>query len=111
MNSLYSRFGINPKSTTTEVCDEDRYKHLIRHSELIFGDMLSDNYYIIAYHSDTEMGSDYWNPPKNSAVQLAVVITASARIYMYPYISREDCHYMDTDSVVLGQPLHEEVIS
>ncbi|KAF7154287.1 hypothetical protein RHSIM_Rhsim01G0136300 [Rhododendron simsii] len=83
----------------------------IWHSELIFGDMLSDNYYIVAYHSNTGTGSDYWNPSKNFAVQLAAAITASARIYMYPYISREDYHYMDTDSVVLGQPLLEEVIS
>ena len=111
MNSLYGRFGINPKSTITEVCDEDRYKHLIRHSELIFGDMLSENYYIVAYHSNTETASDYWNPPKNSAVQLAAAITASARIYMHPYISREDCYYTDTDSVVLGLPLPKEVVS
>ncbi|XP_050233250.1 DNA polymerase-like [Mercurialis annua] len=111
MNSLYGRFGINPKSTTTEVCDENRYKYLIRHSELIFGDMLSENNYIVAYHSNTETGSDYWNPSKHSAVQLAAAITASARIYMYPYISREDCYYTDTDSVVLGHPLPEEVIS
>lgn len=111
MNSLYGRFGINPKSTTTEVCDEDRYKHLIRHSELIFGDMLSENNYIVAYHSNTGTDPDYWNPPKNSAVQLAAAITASARIYMYPYISREDCYYTDTDSVVLGQPLPSEVLS
>ena len=111
MNSLYGRFGINPKSTITEVCDSARYKHLIRYSELIFGDMLSENNYIVAYHSNTGTGSDYWNPPKNSAVQLAAAITASARIYMYPYISREDCYYTDTDSVVLGQPLPEEVIS
>lgn len=111
MNSLYGRFGINPKSTITEVCDEDRYKDLLRHSELIFGDMLSENYYIVAYHSNTETGSDYWNPPKNSAVQLAAAITATARIYMYPYISREDCYYTDTDSVVLGHPLPKEEIS
>lgn len=32
-------------------------------------------------------------------------------MYMYPYISGEDCYYTDTDSVVLGQPLADEVIS
>jgi hypothetical protein len=113
MNSLYGRFGINPKSTITEVCDEDRLKYLIRHSELIFSDMLSENNYIVAYHSNTgkSSSSDDWNPPKISAVQLAAAITAYARIHMYPYISREDCYYTDTDSVVLGQPLPEELIS
>lgn len=30
---------------------------------------------------------------------------------MYPYISRPDCYYTDTDSVVLGSPLPEEEIS
>lgn len=111
MNSLYGRFGIHPKSTTTEVCDLHRYNDLIKHSELIFGDMLSYNNYIVAYHCNTEKGLDYWKPPKNSAVQLAAAITASARIYMFPYISREDCYYTDTDSVVLGQPLPIEMIS
>ncbi|KAL0386792.1 UNVERIFIED_CONTAM: DNA polymerase [Sesamum latifolium] len=47
---------------------------------------------------------------RGSAIQLAAAITASARIYMYPFISREDCYYTDTDSVVLGQPLPEEWI-
>nr|GEY68821.1 DNA polymerase [Tanacetum cinerariifolium] len=30
---------------------------------------------------------------------------------MYLYISRDDCYYIDTDSVVLSQPLPEELIS
>nr|YP_010127582.1 DNA-polymerase-like [Bougainvillea spectabilis]QPP04906.1 DNA-polymerase-like [Bougainvillea spectabilis] len=116
MNSLYGRFGINPISTTTEICDENRYKYLIRHSDLIMGEMLNDNNYIVSYHSNTLSGdvisgNHYWNPPKNSAIQLAAAITAAARIYMYPYISREDCYYTDTDSVVLGQPLPKEEIS
>nr|GEY54971.1 DNA polymerase-like [Tanacetum cinerariifolium] len=54
---------------------------------------------------------DQWKPPSNSAVQLAVAITASVRIHMYPYISRDDCYYTDTDSVVLGNPLNEEELS
>lgn len=73
--------------------------------------MLSENKYIVSYHSNTDKGEDYWNPPKYSAVQIAAAITASARIYMYPYISREDCYYTDTDSIVLGQPLPNELIS
>ncbi|KAF3433475.1 hypothetical protein FNV43_RR24577 [Rhamnella rubrinervis] len=87
MNSLYGRFGINPKSTTTE------------------------NNYIVSYHINIRKDTEHWNPLKNSAVQLAAAITASARIHMYPYISREDCYYTDTNSVVLGQPLPDEVVS
>ncbi len=48
---------------------------------------------MVSYHSNMEKGLDYWKPPKNSAVQLAAAITVSASIYMYKYISREDCYY------------------
>lgn len=111
MNSLYGRLGINPKSTITEICDEDRYNRLIRDSELIFGEKLSEDSFIVSYHSDSSANSDHWEPPKLSAVQLAAAITASARIHMYPYISREDCYYTDTDSVVLKEALSKEDIS
>lgn len=111
MNSLYGRFGINPQSTITDICDKDQYNRIIRNSEFIFGDMISENNYIVAYHSNTDKGSDYWNPPKNSAVQLAAAITASARIYMYSYTSREDCYYTDTDSVVLSNPIPDDKVS
>ena len=110
MNSLYGRLGINPKCTITNVCSEKEYKDFMRNCELRYSDKLSENTYIVSYLSNTKTGSDYWNPPKYSAVQLAAAITASARIYMYPYISRDDCYYTDTDSVVLGHPLPEEVI-
>jgi hypothetical protein len=109
MNSLYGRFGIHPMGTITEVCDNKRHKLLIRKTELISTDELSDSKYIVTYRSNTE--TDYWDPPKNSAVQIAAAITAYARIYMYPYTSREDCYYTDTDSVVLSKPLPEELIS
>lgn len=112
MNSLYGRFGINPKSSLTEICDENRYKHLFRNNEIIYIDMLCNNIYIVTYFSNTENTQmDLWNPPKNSAVQLAAAITASARIHMYPFISKDDCYYTDTDSVVLGHPLPKDVIS
>ena len=46
-----------------------------------------------------------------SAVRLSAAVTAYALIHMYPYISRDDCYYTDTDSVVLRSPLLDEVIS
>ncbi|KAM7249945.1 hypothetical protein ACFE04_019724 [Oxalis oulophora] len=109
MNSLYGRFGINPISSKTEICDDIRYEYLLKHCNLTNSNFLTENKHIVSYH--TNMDKDDWNPPKNSAVQIAAAITANARIYMHPYISREDCYYTDTDSVVLGQPLPEEMIS
>ncbi|GJY02972.1 DNA polymerase-like protein [Tanacetum coccineum] len=111
MNSLYGRFGINPKSTITEVCNFKRYTDVVSFEGFIHRDMLSENNFIVSYYTNTGNDRTRWSPPKNSAVQLAADITASARIYMYPYISRDDCYYTDTDSVVLSQPLPEELIS
>jgi len=105
MNSLYGRFGINPKSTTTEICDQDRRNELI-YDDIIFEEMINETNYMVAYHSNT--GSGKWDPPKNSAVQLAAAITACSRIQMYSYISRNDCYYTDTDSVVLAHSLPDE---
>ena len=112
MNSLYGRFGINPKYTVSEICDQDKYKKLIKTTEFIHADKLSESLYIVSYWKNTEQTPDSgWSPPRISAVQMSAAITACARIHMYPYISRPDCYYTDTDSVVLGNPLPEDVIS
>ena len=43
--------------------------------------------------------------------QISAAIMAYARIDMFPYISREDCYYTDTDSIVIKSPLPEEDVS
>lgn len=107
MNSLYGRFGINPKCSITEICDFDRLNELLMDPGFYSSDQLSELYYIVNYYEEF---SD-WSPPRISAVYLSAAITAYARIHMYPYISRPDCYYTDTDSVVLGSPLQENEIS
>ncbi|KAI5664282.1 hypothetical protein M9H77_23605 [Catharanthus roseus] len=109
MNSLYGRFGISPKSTKTKIYDENRYKYLLRKPDFIFGELLDENTYVVFYYDEPSL--DSWNPMKNVVVQLAAAITASARMYMYPYTSREDSYYTDTDSIVLAHPLPEEIVS
>lgn len=112
MNSLYGRFGINPQSTITEVCNRSRYDDLMQRDNILNGDKLSDDYYIVTYVSNTVHSDDIdWNPPKISAVQLAAAITACSRIMMYKYISRPDCYYTDTDSAILGSPLPDDEVS
>lgn len=84
MNSLYGKFGINPKSIITEVCDRQRYDHLTQNCSLILGDRLSDRYYIVSYVINKNKGDDensYWKPPTISAVQLSAAITACSRIH------------------------------
>nr|BAD66818.1 orf774 [Beta vulgaris subsp. vulgaris]CBJ20683.1 hypothetical protein [Beta vulgaris subsp. maritima] len=109
MNSLYGRFGIHPKSTKTDIGGIKEYQYRMRQESWLDGDYLGNDKYVLSYHTNMDNTIDRWDPPKNSAIQLAAAITACARIYMYKYTSREDCYY--TDSVVLGNPLPEEVVS
>jgi hypothetical protein len=62
MNSLYGRFGISPECTTTEICAEDRYKHLTLTRDIIHADKISEKYYIVMYKINTERDND-WSPP------------------------------------------------
>ena len=43
--------------------------------------------------------------------QISAAITAYARIHMFPYISRENCYYADTDSIIIESSLPEEDVS
>ncbi|KAL9678789.1 hypothetical protein QQ045_016640 [Rhodiola kirilowii] len=140
LNSLYGRFGINPECNVTVICDYEQYTKLIKEKNIKDGDKLSEYHYVVTYSTNKELDDTEWKPPKLSAVQLSAAITACARIYMYPFTSREDCYYTDTvqlsaaitacariymypftsredcyytdtDSVVLGNPLPENLLS
>jgi DNA polymerase elongation subunit (family B) len=111
MNSLYGRFGINQECEVTVICDYDKYNKYIKDNQFKYGTKLSEYHYLVTYRPNRELDSTEWKAPKLSAVQLSAAITACARIYMYPFISRNDCYYTDTDSVVLGSPLPSEYLS
>nr|GFD00286.1 RNA polymerase, mitochondrial [Tanacetum cinerariifolium] len=81
-------------------CPTDIKRHF-----LPYRDATGEDTFVMSYKENIGVSPlDQWKPHSNSAVQLATAITASARIHMYPYISRDDCYYTDTDSVVLSQP-------
>lgn len=112
MNSLYGRFGIQAESTITIICDKRKYESMLYKKNFSEAFKLSEEYYLVSYISNKAHGLDTdWNPPRISAVQLSAAITACSRIFMYKFISREDCYYTDTDSAVLGSPLEEEFLS
>lgn len=71
MNSLYGRFGINPESTVSELCSKERYEELMMKDNFIYGNGLSDHYYIVSYITNRGVDNHEWNPPRVSAVQLA----------------------------------------
>lgn len=112
MNSVYGRFGINPRSTVTEVCEKARHDELLEKGNVQYANQLGEKYYIVCYVANrADVSDEDFNPPRLSAVQISAAITACARIHMYKYISRNDCYYTDTDSVVLGSPLPDSEVS
>lgn len=112
MNSLYGRFGINPESIVTEICTQEQLGELLERETFQSAEKLTDNYYIVSYITNSlSIGDDDWKAPKMSAVHIAAAITASARIHMYKHIASPDCYYTDTDSIVLGSPLPDDLVS
>lgn len=113
MNSLYGRFGINPKSTVSEICKTQRYSALLKLETFQNAYPLGNDYWLCTYRTYDDITSTFLNSSglQNTAVQLSAAITGHARIHMYPFISREDCYYTDTDSVVLSNKLTEEFVS
>ncbi|KAL0310196.1 UNVERIFIED_CONTAM: DNA polymerase [Sesamum calycinum] len=96
-------------------CNRDlqsrKYDEMMMKDNFQSADKLNDDY-IVNYISNSQIVDDTeWKAPKHSAVQLSAAITACARIHMYPHISREDCYYTDTDSIVLGSPLSDDLVS
>ncbi|XP_021745272.1 uncharacterized protein LOC110711201 [Chenopodium quinoa] len=111
MVSLYGRFGINPNSTKTELCDSERYHFLMKQDSFISFHPIIENLYMVSYHTVTADDNIHWAQPKNSAVQLSAAITACTRIYIHPFTSKDDCYYIDTNFIVLANPLLEGLIS
>lgn len=114
MNSLYGRFGISPESSKTEIAVTKEEMEAGKTKEgFIDLTPLGNDTWVMMYKHNMR-GGDILHEKKdlsNSAVHISAAITAYARIHMYPYISREDCYYTDTDSIVIKNPLPEDVIS
>lgn len=117
MNSAYGRLGISPESTTTEVLDSDKaLKKALEVAGLISNEQLGSDKSVSVLHYKN-MRVTYFldqggiKKPYNAAVQISAAVTAYGRIVMYPYISRDDCYYTDTDSIVLKNELPKEMVS
>lgn len=74
---------------------------------------IDEDVYLLFYRtkSTADLIDDSGKRPANSAVQISAAITAYARIHMYQYISRDDCYYTDTDSIVVEKILPDDDIS
>ena len=92
MNSLYGRFGINPNRTISEICDTERKDQLIRKKGFTSAHPLCENKWLCTYINKKDEENEFFSLPKNAAVQISAAITASARMYMYEFLNRDDCY-------------------
>ncbi|XP_042415397.1 DNA polymerase-like [Zingiber officinale] len=112
LNSIYGRFGIHPESEVSEICSQARYYEILK-KDPGFKDahLLSPECYLVIY-AKNRATDEIWEPPKYSALHLSAARTSYARIKMQPFIStRRDCFYSDTDSLVISEPLPNELVS
>ncbi|KAF3649797.1 hypothetical protein FXO38_17513 [Capsicum annuum] len=58
MNSLYGRFGINPESTVTEICNQKKYEDLMKKDNFQTAEKLTNHYYIINYITNKNSMTD-----------------------------------------------------
>ncbi|KAF6162035.1 hypothetical protein GIB67_002624 [Kingdonia uniflora] len=102
MNSLYGRFGINPESTITKNYRRKRYDELTQRKQIIMGDKLSDDYYIISYIGNARymVEDELDNKKKELAIKI-LKITNKDQEYskMLNTILRRMAHYNPFDNL------------
>lgn len=111
LNSLYGRLAISTDCEQTIVLNREQTVSFVRDTPIKDVMVLGPDINIVSYIENMYDTRGKWKPPVNVCPQMSAAITAYARIKMYPYISRDDCHYTDTDSVVLSKQLPEEEVS
>jgi hypothetical protein len=72
MNSLYGRFGINPISTTGEICNEQRKDELLHLPG--FSAALGDNKWLCHYLNSTNQKGSPFSLPRNAALQISAAV-------------------------------------
>lgn len=111
LNSLYGRLAISPESHLTIVLNDDEMESFVRRTPIKGVMVIGKDINVISYMQNIYDNRGPWQPPMNSCPQMSAAITGYGRIDMYPFISRDDCLYTDTDSVILSNPLPEELVS
>lgn len=84
---------------------------ILSHEEFQHGVELKENTNLATYRSYTGPTIEKWRPQRKAAVQMAAAAAAYARMHMDPIIRNNKSDYTDTDSVVLGHPLPDELLS
>lgn len=110
LNSLYGRFGMKIFVESTKfLTDEDVFKAKKRYSFINIARINLSKFYNVTLRKSSLNDKDLYANSINTetAVHIASVITANARIYMYDFknIDKNECYYTDTDSIFLKREL------
>lgn len=117
LNSLYGRFGMNTQCITTKIIDADQLdalmdKNVIDNISHLDGDKIMIDILDPSIDYDSDMSKNNFRQSKSN-VAIASAITAYSRINIngYKNIPGNPCYYMDTDCVVLHNPLPDDMVS
>jgi hypothetical protein len=110
LNSLYGRFGMQILVESSKfLTAEELFRIKSRYSIININRVGTSNFYNVSLRKkNTTSKDEYRNTiDTETAVQIAAVITANARIYMHDFknIPNNKCYYTDTDSIFLEKPL------
>lgn len=90
IHSLYGRFGINPNSTITEICDQKRYEQLMKPDSFITSQPFGENRHIVTYHSNIDSEIAPWGPasPELSGTTISRYHRLCADLYVSFHLKR-----------------------
>ena len=125
MNSLYGRFGLKNEQTRSTFVDKEEFNKIVEEHEIDKFHEYDENNYYVEYKKVPAPKLTGWSAEFfkkvlvneqekqgiKSSISIAAAITSYGRITMYKFIVRPDCHYTDTDSIVLSTKLDDEHVN
>ena len=121
LNSLYGRFGMNTQLAITEIISIDQLESLMDNTVIQNVTYLDDNQVMIdcitpGIDLDDDIGNskankNYRQPRTNVAIASAITAYSRINVNRYKNITGNPCFYMDTDSVILQNPLPEDMVN
>ena len=104
LNSLYGRFGMHITQNTKKIVDLKNLYQIKKKYKIDNYKLLNKNVAIFCYtEKDNSKIETFKQNILDTAVQIAISITAYSRMFLYRYqtIPNNSCFYSDTDSVFL----------
>lgn len=127
MNSLFGRFALHYNLGKTEIVNDEMMKQMARGkikkmvdgkediTKVSVSDIhdFKDGFHLVTFTEDKDIESEDYKLSSKSSVNIAVAITALARVNMSQFKKPDmdyNLYYTDTDSIFIDKPLDPSFI-